>query len=139
MLSSSASSSKSRPQKRGDDLDGEVVGRRPETAGGDDEVHARVGHEAQRASISRGRSPQIVMCASSTPSSRSRSAIHGPFRSWTRPVRTSVPVTTMPARALTGYETTHSGADAPWRPRNHLCHSALSASGLPQLNITSLS
>src|SRR6185312_508077 len=49
-----------------------------------------------------GRSPQIVMCASSTPSSRRRSAIQGPFASWTRPVRTSVPVTTMPARALTG-------------------------------------
>ncbi|EUA42430.1 hypothetical protein I553_6290 [Mycobacterium xenopi 4042] len=26
----------------------------------------------------------------------------GPLRSWTRPVKTSVPVTTMPARALTG-------------------------------------
>ncbi|OOK73476.1 hypothetical protein BZL30_4845 [Mycobacterium kansasii] len=36
------------------------------------------------------------------PSSSSRSAIQGPFRSCTRPVRTSVPVTTIPARALTG-------------------------------------
>ncbi|CFR72805.1 Uncharacterised protein [Mycobacterium tuberculosis] len=51
--------------------------------------------------MSAGRSPQIVMCANSTPSSRSRSAIQGPLRSWTRPVRTSVPVITMPARALT--------------------------------------
>ena len=55
------------------------------------------------AAMSPGRSPQIVMCASSTPSSSSRSAIHGPLRSWTRPVSTSVPVTTMPARALTNY------------------------------------
>ncbi len=53
------------------------------------------------ASMSAARSPQMVMWASSTPSSRSRSAIQGPFRSATRPVRTSVPVTTMPARALT--------------------------------------
>src|SRR5436190_14470009 len=52
------------------------------------------------ASMSSGRSPQIVMCASSTPSSARRSDSHGPLRSWTRPVRTSVPVTTMPARAL---------------------------------------
>src|ERR1700739_1555734 len=51
----------------------------------------------------------MVKCASSTPSPKSRSAIHGPFRSWTRPVRTSVPVTTMPARALTGYEATQPG------------------------------
>ena len=34
------------------------------------------------------------------PSSRRRSASHGPLRSLTRPVSTSVPVTTMPARAL---------------------------------------
>src|ERR1700761_5226975 len=53
------------------------------------------------ASISAARSPQMVMCASSTPSSSSRSASHGPLRSATRPVNTSVPVTTMPARALT--------------------------------------
>src|ERR671922_2698680 len=52
------------------------------------------------ASMSCGRSPQIVMCASSTPSSSSRSDSHGPFRSRTRPVSTSVPVTTIPARAL---------------------------------------
>ena len=55
------------------------------------------------AAMSPGRSPQIVMCASSTPSSSNRSAIHGPLRSCTRPVRTSVPVTTMPARALTNW------------------------------------
>ena len=54
------------------------------------------------ASMSAGRSPQMVMWASSTPNSRSRSAIQGPLRSWTRPVSTSVPVTTIPARALTG-------------------------------------
>src|SRR6185436_5932562 len=67
------------------------------------------------ASMSCGRSAQIVMCASSTPSSSSLSDSHGPFRSRTRPVRTSVPVTTMPARALTPYETSprawlHAGA-----------------------------
>ena len=50
-------------------------------------------------SMSSGRSPVIVMCASSTPSSSRRSASQGPLRSATRPVRTSVPVTTMPARA----------------------------------------
>ncbi len=61
------------------------------------------------ASMSCGRSPQIVMCASSTPSSRSCSATHGPLRSVTRPVRTSVPVTTMPARVLTTYDPTHTG------------------------------
>jgi hypothetical protein len=55
--------------------------------------------------MSSGRSPQIVMCASSTPSSSRRSDSHGPFRSRTRPVSTSVPVTTIPARALTAYET----------------------------------
>ena len=53
------------------------------------------------ASMSDARSPQMVMWASSTPNSSSRSAIHGPLRSATRPVNTSVPVTTMPARALT--------------------------------------
>ncbi|MEJ7702650.1 MAG: hypothetical protein WKF47_02755 [Geodermatophilaceae bacterium] len=37
-----------------------------------------------------------------TLSVRSSSASHGPLRSATRPVRTSVPVTMMPARALTG-------------------------------------
>ena len=42
------------------------------------------------------------MWASSIPSSSSRSASHGPLRSLMRPVRTSVPVTTMPARALIG-------------------------------------
>ena len=62
--------------------------------------------------MSSGRSPQIVMCASSTPSSSSRSAIHGPFRSCTRPVRTSVPVTTMPARALTNYAYTTARSTA---------------------------
>jgi hypothetical protein len=51
--------------------------------------------------MSDARSPQMVMWASSTPNSSSRSAIHGPLRSATRPVNTSVPVTTMPARALT--------------------------------------
>src|SRR6201996_5832570 len=53
------------------------------------------------ASMSAARSPQMAMWASSTPSSSSRSASHGPLRSATRPVRTSVPVMTMPARALT--------------------------------------
>src|SRR3954452_16943119 len=51
--------------------------------------------------MSSGRSPQIEMCARSTPSSNRRSASHGPLRSCTRPVSTSVPVTTIPARTLT--------------------------------------
>ncbi len=52
--------------------------------------------------MSCGRSPTTAMWAMSIPSSRSRSASHGPFRSTTRPVSTSVPVTMIPARALTG-------------------------------------
>ena len=52
------------------------------------------------ASMSPGRSPTITVSARSTPRSRRRSASHGPLRSLTRPVSTSVPVTTMPARAL---------------------------------------
>src|SRR5690606_7689009 len=54
----------------------------------------------------------MVTWASSTPSSSNRSASHGPFWSWIRPVRTSVPVTTMPARVLTGREPTQSGTGA---------------------------
>ncbi len=71
------------------------------------------------AAMSACRSPQIVTWASSTPSSSNRSAIHGPFRSATRPVRTSVPVTTMPARALTiyAYTTTCSPQREPWPQR----------------------
>src|SRR4051812_14389546 len=52
------------------------------------------------ASMSCGRSPQMVMWARSTPISRRRSESHGPLRSRTLPVSTSVPVTTMPARTL---------------------------------------
>ena len=48
---------------------------------------------------SSGRSPTTMLWATSTPISRRRSASHGPLRSTTRPVSTSVPVTTMPARA----------------------------------------
>ena len=53
------------------------------------------------AAMSSRRSPTIRMCARSTPSSRSRSDSHGPLRSAMIPLRTSVPVMTMPARALT--------------------------------------
>src|SRR4051794_12199470 len=42
------------------------------------------------------------MSATSTPSSPSRSASHGPLRSLTRPLSSSVPVTTMPARTVIG-------------------------------------
>ena len=73
------------------------------------------------AAMSSGRSPQIVMCASSTPSSSSRSAIHGPLRSCTRPVRTSVPVTTMPARALTNYAYTTTRSAAAGAAAEHSC------------------
>ena len=51
------------------------------------------------ASRSSGRSATTTMWATSTPSSASRSDSQGPLRSEIRPVRTSVPVTTMPARA----------------------------------------
>src|ERR1700722_9017714 len=57
--------------------------------------------KSSAARMSCGLSPTIVVCARSTPSSRRRSASQGPLRSLTRPVRTSVPVTTMPARTLT--------------------------------------
>jgi hypothetical protein len=59
---------------------------------------------ARKASADRrssGRSPTVTTAATSTPRVRSCSASHGPFRSGTRPVRTSVPVTTMPARTAT--------------------------------------
>ena len=55
------------------------------------------------------------MCASSTPSSSRRSASHGPLRSRTRPVSTSVPVTTMPARSAHAHEA--ACAAARQRPR----------------------
>ena len=61
---------------------------------------ARMNSSAARRSA--GRSPLITTWASSMPSSASRSASHGPLRSRTRPVSTSVPVTTMPARTLRG-------------------------------------
>ena len=53
------------------------------------------------ASRSSGRSPTIVISATSTPSSPSRSESHGPLRSVTKPLSTSVPVTRIPARTLT--------------------------------------
>src|SRR5258705_479881 len=46
------------------------------------------------------------------PRSSRRSASHGPFVSRTRPVRTSVPVTTTPARALTRRASGRAGASA---------------------------
>ena len=101
LFSSSASSTSSRPQNRATvaTVISSAVGPRPPL------VTIRSTPSAARkrscASMSAARSPQMVMWASSTPSSRSRSAIHGPLRSATRPVNTSVPVTTMPARALT--------------------------------------
>src|SRR5690625_182641 len=100
--SRAGSSTTSRPQNRAtvSTVRSSAVGPRPPL------VMIRSTPSAARnrswASMSRGRSPQIVMCANSTPSSRSRSASHGPLRSAIRPVSTSVPVTTIPARALTG-------------------------------------
>ena len=103
--SSSASSTSSRPLNRAttSTVISSAVG--PEAAARDDQVHTLVGQEAQLRLDVLGRSPQIVMWASSTPSSSRRSDSQGPFLSRTRPVSTSVPVTTMPARALTPYET----------------------------------
>ena len=66
-----------------------------------DQVDAELdAHHSSAASMSAGRSPTIVTCARSTPSSSSRSASQGPLRSLTRPLSTSVPVTTIAARAL---------------------------------------
>src|ERR1700741_1262475 len=108
LFSVSASSTSSRPEKRAttSTVMSSAVGPRPPLV----MIRSTACSAMKRscALISAGRSPQIVMCASSTPSSRSRSAIQGPFASCTRPVRTSVPVTTMPARALTGYESTQA-------------------------------
>ena len=59
----------------------------------------RAAMKASASCMSWGRSPTIVVKASCTPRSRSRSASQGPLRSLTRPVSTSVPVTTIPARA----------------------------------------
>ena len=101
LFSTSSSSTSSRPQNRAttSTVMSSAVGPRPPLV----TIRSTPWSAMKRscASMSAGRSPQIVMCASSTPSSSSRSAIQGPFLSWTRPVRTSVPVTTMPARALT--------------------------------------
>ena len=68
------------------------------------------------AAMSPGRSPTITVSASSTPSSCSRSASHGPLRSLTLPVSTSVPVTTIPARALTCRSAAgpRAAAGGPW-------------------------
>ncbi len=60
--------------------------------------------EARNSSAARtseGRSPTTITCASETPAPRSCSASHGPLASRMIPESTSVPVTTMPARALT--------------------------------------
>ena len=55
---------------------------------------------ASAARMSSGRSPTIAMCGQVDAQLAQRSASQGPLRSLTRPVRTSVPVTTIPARAL---------------------------------------
>ena len=103
MRSSSASSSTiSRPWKARHDLGGQVVGGRPQAAAGDDQVDALAGQEAQRAPRCPPGGRRRRPCARGRrPSSSRRSDSHGPLRSATRPVSTSVPVTTMPARALT--------------------------------------
>ena len=92
-----------RPWKSPDDLRGEVVGGRPQAAAGDDDVDARArpGSAAPRRMSSR-RSPTIsdVARGRRRPRAGARPATARCGRS-TRPVRTSVPVTTMPARALT--------------------------------------
>ena len=99
--SSASSSTISRPWNSPTTSRGQVVLGRSQAAAGDDQVHAlRRRASAAPPACPPGRSPTITLCARSTPSSRSRSASHGPLRSTTRPVRTSVPVTTMPgARA----------------------------------------
>ena len=97
--SSASSSTIARPGELADHLGGEVVGRRPEAAAGDQPARRpRPARKRSTACMSSRRSPTITMCARSIPSSRSRSLSHGPLRSEMIPVRTSVPVTTIPAR-----------------------------------------
>ena len=52
--------------------------------------------------MSSGRSPTWRMCETSTPCAASCSESHGLLRSVIVALITSVPVTTMPARTLTG-------------------------------------
>ena len=80
--------------------------------------------------MSSGRSPTTTIAAVSAPSSSSASDSHGPLRSETRPVSTSVPVTTMPARTLTALQTGRLLADSGWRPpRGVICMPIGSADG----------
>ena len=86
----------------GDHLGREVVRRRAEPAARDDQVHALGARgSAARRPCPRGGRRRSRCARRSTPSSRRRSDSHGPLRSEMIPLRTSVPVTTMPARALT--------------------------------------
>ena len=96
--STSSSRTSSRPAKRATTsaVRSSAVGPRPP------EVTIRSIPSSARkrsaASRSSGRSATTRMWATSTPSSASRSETQGPFLSAIRPVRTSVPVTTIPAR-----------------------------------------
>ena len=69
------------------------------------------------ASRSPARSGTQRMWVTSTPSSPSRSEIHGPFRSLTRPATTSVPVTTIPARTVLAFTGDRSRATRPLEAR----------------------
>src|SRR5829696_3182141 len=115
--SSSSSSTGSRPWKRPTTsaVRSSAVGPRPPVV----TIRSTPCSTMKRSCASRsaGRSPQIVVCARSTPSSTSRSASQGPLRSRTRPASTSVPVTTMPARALTRVPRRSQRAPTPCRAR----------------------
>ena len=103
------------------DLRREIVRRRAEATTGDHEIEPLRGQEAQRARISSRRSPTIITWASSIPTSRRRSASHGPLRSWRRPESTSVPVTTMPARAVPARSCSRACRQLSRRERRHAC------------------
>ena len=83
------------------DRDGHVVGGRSQAAAGDDQVHALVGHEAQLGfdvggAVTADGDVRQFDAQFQQPVGDPRAV-----SVWTRPVKTSVPVTTMPARALT--------------------------------------
>ena len=81
-----------------DDLGGQVVGGRSEAAGGDDQVHPLLGEEAQRRLEVVGTVGDDQDVGDLDAELGQPFGDPGPVASAIRPVRTSVPVTTIPAR-----------------------------------------
>ena len=88
----------SRGRRTGHHLGGEVVGGGPSPPLVTTRSTPSASMNRNAASRSAGRSPTTMIWETSTPASPRRSETQGPLRSVIRPVRTSVPVTTMPAR-----------------------------------------